>query len=279
MKKVFFPLLIAVAMAAGAQPTNTTSGGKSKVSAPFAGSWESCGRHDTPDLCSRYLLLQRGNRICGTWSYVATWNYYEGRVVAEVVSPGVARRIRICGRPGSDTRTECEAGWDTIDRPLRLCDGKLAASDGKDGRCFAGFKRVKRPDPSLAALAAEPWVQACLSEQKEVPAQPTNSAHDEAAWLNEIYGTPIPNVAAQRADTSSIVASRLPIGTSRDNALAFLRGLGEGNIDESASDIVYSTHRGEGIKGNRRDVLIKLHLGPDQNVASITARVDKSNNL
>lgn len=279
MKKFVFPMLIAVAMAAGAQSTNTTSGGKSKVSAPFAGSWESCGRNDSPDLCSRYLLLQRGNRICGTWSYVATWDYYDGRVVAEVVSPGEARRIRICGRPGSETSTECEAGWDNIDRPLRLCGGKLGDLDGKGGRCYAGFVRVKRPDPSLEELAAEPWVQACLSEQKEEPAQPTPSAHNEAAWLQKIYGTPIPNVATQRADTSSIVASRLPIGTSRGKALEFLRGLGEGNIDESASDIVYSTHRGEGIKGNRRDVLIKLHLGPDQNVASISSYVDKSNNL
>lgn len=279
MKKVFFPMLIAVAMAAGAQSTNTTSRGKSKVSAPFAGSWESCGRKDSPDLCSRYLLLQRGNRICGTWSYVATWDYYDGRVVAEVVSPGEARRIRICGRPGSETNTECEAGWDNIDRPLRLCGGKLGDLDGKGGRCFADFKRVKRPDPSLEVLAAQPWVQACLSVQEEVPAQPTNPTHNEAAWLQEIYATPIPNVATQRADTSGIVASRLPIGTSRGRALAFLRGLGEGNVDESASDIVYSTHRGEGIKGNRRDILIRLHLGTDQNVESISSYIDKSNNL
>ncbi|WP_066261981.1 hypothetical protein [Hydrogenophaga flava] len=279
MKKVFFPMLIAVAMAAGAQPTNTSSGGKSKVSAPFAGSWVSCGRNDSPDLCSRYLLLQRGKRICGTWSYVASYKSYDGRVVAEAVSSVEARRTRICGRPGSETRTECEDGWETIDRPLHLCDEKLGDLDGKGGRCYAGFVRVKRPDPSLEELAAEPWVQACLSDQEEVPAQQTNPTHDEAAWLKEIYGAPIPNVATQRADTSSIVASRLPIGTSRGRALEFLRGLGEGNVDESASDIVYSTHRGEGIKGNRRDILIKLHLGPDQNIKSISSYIDKSNNI
>lgn len=279
MKKVFFPLLIAVAMAAGAQPTNTTSAAKPKASAPFAGSWESCGRNDSPDLCSRYLLLQRGNRICGTWSHVATFDEYQGRVVAEAISPVEARRIRICGRPGRDTQTKCETGWDTIDRPLRLCGGKLGDLDNKGDRCYAGFKRVKRPDPSLEELAAQPWVQACLSDQKEVPAQPTPPARHEAAWLQEIYATPITNVATQRADTSSIVASRLPIGTSRGKALEFLRSLGEGNIDESASDIVYSAHRGEGSKGNRRDILIKLHLGADQKVESITSYVDKSNNL
>lgn len=134
-------------------------------SSPFAGSWESCGPNETADLCSRYLLLQRGKRICGTWSYVASGAGYEGRVVAEAISPVEARRIRICGRPGSETRTECEDGWDTIDRPLRLCDGKLGDLDGKAGTCFADFERVGRTDPALQALAAQAWVEACLSGQ------------------------------------------------------------------------------------------------------------------
>lgn len=167
MKSLFFPILIAAAMTACAQPTTTTGGGKSNASAPFAGSWEYCGRNDSPDLCSRYLLLQRGKRICGTWSYVASYKSYDGRVVAEAVSSVEARRTRICGRPGSETRTECETGWDTIDRPLRLCGGKLGDLDGKDGKCFADFKRVKRPDPSLEALAAQAWVEDCLSDKKE----------------------------------------------------------------------------------------------------------------
>lgn len=165
MKKVFFPMLIVAAMTACAQPTTTTSGAQSMTSAAFAGSWEYCGRNDSPDLCSRYLLLQRGKRICGTWSYVASGAGYEGRVVAEAISPVEARRTRICGRPGSKTRTPCETGWDTIDRPLHLCDGKLGDLGGKDGKCFADFERVKRPDPSLEALAAQPWVEACLSDK------------------------------------------------------------------------------------------------------------------
>lgn len=166
MNKIILPMLIAAAMTACAQPINTTSGGKTMPPAPFAGSWEYCGRNDSPDLCSRYRLLQRGKRICGTWSYVASGAGYEGRVVAEAISPVEARRTRICGRPGSETRTPCEAGWDTIDRPLRLCGGKLGDLDGKGGSCFADFVRVERPDPSLEALAAQTWVEACLSDQK-----------------------------------------------------------------------------------------------------------------
>ena len=166
MKYLFFPILIA-AMTACAQPTTSTGGGKSTASAPFAGSWEYCGRNDAPEQCSRYRLLQRGKRICGTWWDFAADGIYEGRVIAVVVSPGEARRIRICGRPGGNTQTECDAGWDTVDLPLRLCGGKLGDLDGKDGKCFADFKRVKRPDPSLEALAAQAWVEDCLSDKKE----------------------------------------------------------------------------------------------------------------
>jgi hypothetical protein len=133
--------------------------------ASFAGSWQSCAGTESPDQCSRYLLLQRGKRICGTWSYFASGDSYEGRVVAEAISPVEARRTRICGRPGSETRIACDAGWDTIDRPLRLCGRKLGDLDGKGGRCFADFERVERPDPSLEELAAQAWVEACLSRK------------------------------------------------------------------------------------------------------------------
>lgn len=137
------------------------------ASAPFAGSWESCAGAESPEQCSRYLLVQRGKRICGTWSYFASGDSYEGRVMAEAISPVEARRTGICGRPGSETSTECEAGWDTIDRPLRLCSGKLGDLDSKDGRCFADFERVEHPGPSLENLAAQSWVEVCLSRKEE----------------------------------------------------------------------------------------------------------------
>lgn len=132
----------------------------------FAGSWQACEGASSPDQCSRYLLQQRGNRICGTWSYFATGAGYEGRVIARAVSSTEARRTRICGRAGSETRSECEAGWDTIDKPLRLCDGKLGDLDGANGGCFADFEPAPDAERELAALAAEPWMQACLAGEE-----------------------------------------------------------------------------------------------------------------
>ena len=160
---------VSQAASSASLPVETAVDAKQNVTEfeTFGGSWESCAGTESPDQCSRYLLLQRGKRICGTWSYFASGNSYEGRVVAEAISPVEARRTRICGRPGSETRTECEAGWDTIDRPLRLCGGKLGDLDGKGGSCFADFERVQRPDPSLEKLAAQAWVEACLSDKAE----------------------------------------------------------------------------------------------------------------
>lgn len=135
--------------------------------APFTGSWESCAGAESPDQCSRYLLLQRGKKICGTWSYFASGDGYEGRIIANATSPIEARRTRICGRPGSETNVACETGWEAINRPLRLCGGKLGDMDGKNGTCFADFERVKNAGPSLKALAEQPWIKVCLSNKEE----------------------------------------------------------------------------------------------------------------
>ncbi len=86
--------------------------------------------------------------------------------MAEATSLLEARRTHICGRLGSETDTECETGWEAINRPLRLCDGKLGDLDGKNGSCFADFERVERAGRSLASLAEQPWVQACLSRKE-----------------------------------------------------------------------------------------------------------------
>ena len=129
----------------------------------FDGAWRACEGAASADQCGRYALMQRGERICGTWSYFATGDAYEGRVVAQVVSPNEARRTHVCGRPGSETRTECENGWDRIDKPLRLCDGKLGDLQSKDGGCFADFERDESAGAELTELAEQPWLQACLA--------------------------------------------------------------------------------------------------------------------
>ena len=133
------------------------------ASGTFAGEWEACHGPTTPDECGRYQLLQRGDRICGTWFYFATGKEYRGRIIARVDSPTEGRRTHVCGRPGSETDTECENGWQTIDKPLRICKGKLSTSTRTDGSCFADYQRVPIADEVRDALRAQPWMLACLS--------------------------------------------------------------------------------------------------------------------
>jgi hypothetical protein len=133
---------------------------------PFTGVWEDCEGAPTPGECSRYVLLQHGARICGTWGYYAT-GYYDGHVVAQVKSPTEARRVLVCGRPGSETDTECEAGWEHVDKPLRFCGNKLGDLDSERGDCYASYTRAPDTEGALAALRAEPWAQACMAGQPE----------------------------------------------------------------------------------------------------------------
>ena len=129
----------------------------------FAGEWEACPGTTVSGECSRYVLLQRGSRICGTWFYFATGKEYRGRIIARVDSPTEARRTHVCGRPGSETDTECDEGWQRIDKPLRICDGKLSESTRADGSCFAYYQAVPMADEQRNALLAEPWMEDCLS--------------------------------------------------------------------------------------------------------------------
>ena len=133
------------------------------ASTPFAGSWEACEGTSSHGECSRYVLMQRGERICGIWFYVASGKSYEGRVIARATSATTARRTHVCGRPGSETGMECEDGWESIDRPLQLCDGKLDDLGGGDGTCLAGYHPAPASRGDHASLSAHSWVQDCLS--------------------------------------------------------------------------------------------------------------------
>ena len=97
--------------------------------------------------------------------------------------------------------------------------------------------------------------------------------------LSEIYATTIPNTATQRADVSSIVSRYLPVGTSKSRTQDFLKSLGEGKIDESNGQLVYTTRRGEGFKGNRRDIFVEIQFDSSNNIKTISSHIDKSNNL
>ena len=160
-------MLLVAGLAACAAPGS--GGGRGDAGAmpgssmPFAGTWESCEGASTPAECSRYMLVQRGRRVCGTWSYVASGIGYEGRLIASATSETLARRSHVCGRPGSETRTECEDGWEAVDTPLRLCNGKLGDLGSADGICSADHRPVPASESGHEALLSESWVQECLS--------------------------------------------------------------------------------------------------------------------
>ncbi|TDK23792.1 hypothetical protein E2F46_09680 [Luteimonas aestuarii] len=156
---------VAVDDAAPSTPFAQQQGsGETSPGDPFAGAWQSCDGASSPEECSRYLLAQRGDRICGTWSYLASGKAYDGRVVAHATSPTEARRTQVCGRPGAETDTECSDGWQSIDKPLLLCDGKLGDLVGADGACFADYQAARTLQGEWEALQMEPWVQDCLSD-------------------------------------------------------------------------------------------------------------------
>lgn len=151
----------------GGSPSATSTREQAWATSPagaFTGVWQSCEGASSPGECSRYVLVQQGDRICGTWSYVASGKAYEGRLVAGATSSTGARRTRVCGRPGSETDTECGSGWQHISKPLLLCNGNLADLAGINGACIADFEQAPTLRSEWEALRAEPWVRECLSE-------------------------------------------------------------------------------------------------------------------
>ena len=155
-------LVACTGMRAGQEGSEAASASDA-ASGTFAGEWEACPGTTPPDQCSRYVLLQRGSRICGTWFHFASGKEYSGRIVAHAESSTEARRTHVCGRRSVESDTECEDGWQRIDKPLRICKGKLSDLTRADGSCFADYRSMPLANEVRDALQAEPWMQACLS--------------------------------------------------------------------------------------------------------------------
>ncbi len=148
----------------------------------FAGYWASC---DEPE-CLAYEIHQKGSRVCGHWSYIATRRQYSGRFIASTDRNHLLW-TEVCGIPGGLAMSYCPVpsdfdpgiptppsniGWHSSDQVQTLCSGELL--DGL-AQCVSGSKT-----PSISALHRVPppptryriadseverqWVRACLNE-------------------------------------------------------------------------------------------------------------------
>lgn len=105
---------------------------------PFEGRWESCQIYKGDEICSSYLLVQDGARVCGEWEYWATNRIYSGQLQAVQNGPSQAKLSLICGTPGSETSTDCDntalpkGRWENAKGGLSICNGQLYDGPLKD---------------------------------------------------------------------------------------------------------------------------------------------------
>lgn len=98
---------------------------------PFEGRWEICQLFKGDEICSSYVLTQRGGRVCGEWEYWATYRIYSGQLQALTKNSNQAELTLICGTPGSETSTECDnnkpphGSWQKAKGGLSICNGQL----------------------------------------------------------------------------------------------------------------------------------------------------------
>ena len=135
-------------------------------SAPFEGVWERCESHEGTAYCSSYVLVQEGHNVCGTWTYTASRSGYVGQLEATVISATALKKDRVCGSPGSETRTECseegtpQVAWEPARGTLhRIGDGL----DENEAAREPYFQRVPFKRGQRDELRAQPWVTSCLA--------------------------------------------------------------------------------------------------------------------
>ena len=127
-------------------------------------------------ICSSYLLVQSGERVCGEWEYWATSRIYDGRLQARAQGERATVEL-ICGRPGGETQTECayeneaEEAWEKAKGGLAVCEGLLYAtqtempcSAAKSTGSFFGFNALT--NNQRKEILSQPWVKKCLSGER-----------------------------------------------------------------------------------------------------------------
>ena len=140
---------------------------------PFEGDWKSCQLFKGEEICSSYLLIQNGKRVCGEWEYWATYRTYAGRLQAKTQGQEVAVVELICGRPGSETNTECEYQknhedrWEKTQGTLSVCGTHLYAGSAKQCsvlRRSPGMAYQPMTSKQREELLSQSWVKRCLSD-------------------------------------------------------------------------------------------------------------------
>ncbi len=96
--------------------------------------------------------------------------------------------------------------------------------------------------------------------------------------INEIYGTKIIDIRSQEVDVSSIVLKYLPVGTTKEYIMDFIKN--KFKVTENSYEKLAIHHRkGEGYLGSRRDVNIIFYFDKNKQLNRVFASLDKSNNL
>ena len=143
--------------------------GHAKPLKNFEGAWRSCFTLQGERICTGYYLVQKNKNVCGTWEYFATNMMYEGQLQAVAEDKTHAKWTKICGRPGSETHTECagDTNWENSQKTLQLCNGRLIEGDEVCNATLVknGYHKQKLKSSMQKSLLATPWVQQCLSQK------------------------------------------------------------------------------------------------------------------
>lgn len=140
---------------------------------PFEGNWSSCQLFKGEVICESYLLIQKGKRVCGEWEYWATYRTYTGRLQAKTQGQEGASVELICGRPGSETNTECEDDkkhedrWEKTQKKLSVCGTHLYEGSAKPCsvlRRSPGMTYKPMTAKQREELLSQSWVKRCLGD-------------------------------------------------------------------------------------------------------------------